>query len=505
VHGLLSFGAIPEPLTIVRDVVALPPGHFLRVAVVHGRLSAPALVSFESAIAPPALPPPANPAAASTLPAEALLAKSKVLAPLLRETVAQHLVADVPVALLLSGGVDSTAVAALARAAAPTARLASFTLTYGDQDPHSEGAAARRTAEALGLVHHDCVISPDAALLALPRFLAAQDQPSIDGFNTYLISEKVHAAGYKVALSGLGGDELFLGYQLHRAFAAAWLLGEVLPGPAAGLAAATERLPKVSAGRFMKRGSPLATALATALGRLPKAASVLAGAALPPAERAVALYTRLRALWSPAEVAALLAPDLGIAALTAEAHLPQSPALLLALGLGPEAAGGRAADRSVHARIRFAYHVVMQLERRSYLRDTLLRDADALSMAHGVELRVPLCDSQLWQRVSELGPEPTLRNKQLLVAAVGHPLVTAAAARPKRGFALPLHRWLPGPLRATVSSCLDDRELLDRAGLSRAAPRALASYLDEPTERMTYRVWSLYTLLAYVKRHGLGL
>ena len=531
VHGFLSLGAVPEPLTIVRDVLALPPGHLLRISVSQGRLSAPTLQSI--------LPAPHTPyfllgQAASSEPAAdrgrqptTLAEKAHALGPLLRTTVAQHLAADVPVALLLSGGVDSTAVAVLARAAAPTAQLASFTLTYGDADPHSEGAAARSTAQALHLIHHDCHLTAESALLALPQFLAAQDQPSIDGFNTYLISQQVRAAGYKVALSGLGGDELFQGYELHRQFAAAWLLGDGLPGPVSGLGAVVERLLTSNAPPFDFDGIPGAVAglgalgerlmssspsgnsghrrssLGTARARLAKAAAVLAAAALPPAQRAAALYTRLRALWSPAEVAALLTPDCG--ASTLEAYLPPSAELQRVLGLAESPLPEGAADRSLPGRIRLAYHVIMQLERQSYLRNTLLRDADALSMAHGVELRVPLCDAELWQRVTDLGPEPTRRPKQLLVAAADEPLVTAAAARHKRGFALPLSRFLPGALRNTVSACFADAELRQRAGLTTAASELWAGYLAAPTPRMTYRVWSLFTLLAYVKRHDLQL
>lgn len=530
VHGFLSTGAVPEPLTILRDVVALPPGHLLRVAVERGRVSAPTLERFPPAPRGATAPGTSRTPADRPRPARTLREKAGELAPVLRETVGLHLVADVPVALLLSGGVDSTAVAALARAAAPAAQLGSFTLTYGAADPHSEGAAARRTAEGLQLAHHDCHLTADAALAALPQFLAAQDQPSIDGFNTYLISEQVRAAGYKVALSGLGGDELFLGYRLHHLFAAAWLLGDKLPGAAGRLAAVAGQLAHAlsppscerpsPAGRGPSRPHPFArfwqgipTSHASGSGgglrrlarlrgrsapvaaRLSKAAAVLAAAALPAEERAAALYGRLRSLWSPAEVADLMAASPGAG--PAMGQPPTEP--------GSEAEPGDRPPRSLSLRAQLgaAYQRVMRLERRSYLRNTLLRDADVLSMAHGIELRVPLCDAELWRAVDELGPEPTLRAKELLVTAVGEPLCTAAAARRKRGFTLPLQRFLTGTLQPLVSAHFADAALVRRAGLTAAATRAWIEYTQAPTERMTYRVWSLFTLLAYVKRHGL--
>lgn len=523
VHGFLSTGAIPEPLTILRDVVALPPGHLLRVAVAGGKLGAPQLERFAPAAVASAQP------GSGSATARSLGAKARELAPLLRETVAQHLLADVPVALLLSGGVDSTAVAVLARAAEPAAQLGAFTLTYGAADPHSEGAAAQRTAAALHLVHHDCQLTAEAALTALPHFLAAQDQPSIDGFNTYLISQQVRAAGYKVALSGLGGDELFHGYRLHHLFAAAWLLGDKLPGATGQLAAVAELLASVLAPRPAGAGQAPAGGLADrrqrrsgwladlsaaagdgglgqkcaqglrgrgagAAARLAKAAAVLGAATSPPGERAPAIYHQLRSLWSAAEVAELMAarPDSSsAAALAREAGAGSQPP-------APPSGG------SLRAQLHRAYQLVMQLERRHYLRNTLLRDADVMSMAHGVELRVPLCDAELWRKLEELGPEPTLTTKQLLVAAVASPLCTAAAARRKRGFTLPLQRFLTGTLRPLVSAHFADAELVQRAGLTAAATGIWTAYAQAPTARMTYRVWSLFTLLAYVKRHGLA-
>lgn len=456
VAGFLALGAVPEPRTIVAGVQALPPGHLVRVRAQGDRLAPPELMRF----APPWRDPDGT--------------RPPALAGIFARTVRAHLAADVPVAILLSGGVDSTAVAARAAAAA-TAPLASFTLRYGGTGPAEEDAdRAAETARTLGLRHHDVLITPARAHAALPRFLAALDQPSVDGFNTFLVCEAVAAAGYKVALSGLGGDELFFGYGLHRRFVRA---------RRAGAAVAPSGVLHALAWQALRA--------ARALGvpeRVRKAAGLARALLLPEPQRAAALYAQLRALLLPEEVAALVVSD----ARADKAHelvqsfksdTPQSP-----------------------------WRQIRALERDNYLRATLLRDADALSMASGVELRVPLCDRALWDAVlagpieaGEGSARPGRPAKAPLVRAAGHPRVDAVAALPKRGFSLPIAAWLAGPLRPLAASLLGDADAARAAGLSPPALAALVPELSAPDPARAFRLWALLVLLSYTRRHGLRL
>lgn len=465
--GYLCLGSVPEPRTLVDGVQALPAGHLVRARAVAGRVELSPPRRFVPA---PAWPPPwlgDTPLALEQQAAE--------LSPLLRETAALHLTADVAVALLLSGGVDSTALAALLRAARPDAELAAFTLARPD-DP-DETATAAQTARALGLRHHVVTLSDDALRARVPAFLAALDQPSVDGLNTFVISGAVRAAGFKVALSGLGADELFGGYALQRRLARLWpLVDEASPL------------------------APLWGALGPRLGRLPLAGRAAKAAALVSAGAVVrqglgaALLVRLRALLAPSEAARLLGEDPALAERTAtELALAQSE-----VGALPPSPAHQ--DPAVRRAV--AYHGAVLLLRSGYLKQTLLRDADALSMAHGLELRVPLCDERLWQAVLARPPRLEARPKQLLVAAAAHPQVEAAARRRKRGFVLPLERFLCGPLRPLV------RERLAQAGaLGLVAPAVAAlagRFYARPSSARAHRLWALCALTDYLARHRLS-
>mgnify|MGYP002147014514 CR=1 FL=1 len=463
--GYLCLGSVPEPRTLVDGVQALPAGHLLRARAVAGRVELSPPRRFVPA---PAWPPPWLGDAPLALEQQAA-----ELSPLLRETAALHLTADVAVALLLSGGVDSTALAALLRAARPGAELVAFTLDRPD-DP-DETAAAAQTARVLGLRHHVVTLPDDALRARVPAFLAALDQPSVDGLNTFVISGAVRAAGFKVALSGLGADELFGGYALQRRLARLWpLVDEASPL------------------------APLWGALGPRLGRLPlsgraaKAAALVSAGAVGHKGLGAALLFQLRALLAPSEAARLLDEDPALAARTAtELALAQSE-----IGALPPAHHDPAVRRAV------AYHGAVLLLRSGYLRQTLLRDADALSMAHGLELRVPLCDERLWQEVLARPPRLQARPKQLLIAAAAHPRVEAVARRRKRGFVLPLERFLRGPLRPLVHERLAQAGAL---GLQAPSVAALAGrFYARPSSARAHRLWALCALTDYLARHRLS-
>lgn len=446
VVGYLTWGSVPEPGSVIAGVHALPAGHLLRLRVQGDRLRLDRPIPYGSP--PTELPP--QPTQASAI---------QTLRDALADTLHCHLQADVPVGLLLSGGVDSTSIAAWARAVAPDQPLAAFTLAPESEGMAAETARARATAKTLGLQHQVVPLSLTDAAAALPTWLAAIDQPSLDGFNTFLICAQVRAAGYKVVLSGAGGDELFFGYGLHRRFAAAWAAYRQLPA------------------------------------RLQRA--------LPEPIFAAWLYQAQRRLFPPSIRRLLLQKSICNSVLDAPAPTMTAPPF----AQHDDAPAWTAAQAEGLLR-------VQAFERDFYLRNTLLRDGDVLSMAHGVELRLPFCDPWLWQVVSGLAPWSYAAGKGLLVAAApdGDTRVAAAAAHRKVGFDLPFDDWLRGSLAQTIETQLLDADLVTAAGLQPAPLRHLwrlhrvaqaAPYAVR--RRLAGRIWALHVWLAYVQRHALSL
>ncbi|MCS6915522.1 MAG: asparagine synthase (glutamine-hydrolyzing) [Myxococcales bacterium] len=455
IHGYLALGSVPQPGTLLRGAALLMPGRVLRLAVGRGTPGPPQQRRYFT------LPPP------PTAPRQLQQAVPEV-APVLEEAVRLRLVADVPVGILLSGGVDSTAVSVLARRAAQS--LATFTLSYGPGERESEGEEARRVAALLGTVHREQRESAASVLRRVPAFLAAADQPSVDGFNIYLVVEQVRQAGLKVALSGLGGDEVFFGYRLPGVFAAAYRVGA--------------RLPPLS----WKAAARLLCAVRSGPIRLQKAATLLCASAAEPSRRARGIYAVLRGLLPVPELALLCAPEAGLASIDPAEHVVCDPPVEVE-ALAPE-------------------DLVSYLEVDNYLANTLLRDADAMSMAHGVELRVPLCDHVLVSRVLALGAaarQARGRQKPLLVDACGSDLVRAAAMRSKRGFVLPIASFLRRDLREQVEPVLLDPAASQAVGLVPSAVARLWRACLQGRSGAAWRVWALFNLLSWTRMHRLSL
>jgi len=195
VSGYLLFGAVPEPLTLVEDVRTLPAGHYLRCE--HGRVRLTKYWDIQFGDEP------VPEREATELVRDALV-----------ESVGRHLVSDVPVGVFLSGGLDSTALVALASRYAGN-ELRTFCISF-DDPKFDEGNVAAHTAQHFGAQHSDWRLDSAAARKLLATFLERSDQPSIDGFNSFCVSRLAHDAGLKVVLSGLGGDEVFGGYRSRR-------------------------------------------------------------------------------------------------------------------------------------------------------------------------------------------------------------------------------------------------------------------------------------------------
>lgn len=446
--GYLAYGAVQRPLTLFAGIEALPPGSCLTYRVgPSGRLArAGQPKTFWR------LPP----ARTTMSEAEAVAAVREAL----DAAVKDHLIADVPVGLFLSSGLDSTILAGLAARHSPA--MKSFTVVFGDQPAHCEGRDAAQTAHAFGLSHSELPMATSDARAAVQDWLAAMDQPSIDGLNVFVISRAVRRQGIKVALSGLGGDELFGGYPSFRD---------------------VPRLRRVAA--LLKRFSaPVRRGLArmAAAGRTAavreKLCDMLGG------DGSVrSLYLQRRRTLSNAQIA-----DLGLDA----AHLGLDPDYL-----PPDAAP------DVHADPADLVKTLSQLEFRHYQGNMLLPDADANGMAFGLEIRLPFLDQQMLNLAHAIPGRVRLPNraagKHLLRRAFADLLRPDLLNKPKRGFTLPIGRWMAGPLRPLCEQALvvlKDARLLKPAGVD----AMWKGFLAEPESPMWTRAFALVVLGEFVRK-----
>ena len=352
------------------------------------------------------------------------------LAKTLRETLSGHLLSDVPIGLFLSSGIDS---AALATVASEVSSIPLRTLTIGfDVAEFDESTLAEGVAKSLGTEHTTVRLSGEGVLEELPHFLAAIDQPTVDGFNTYLVSKVARAQGLTVALSGLGGDELFGGYASFRDVARALRLRR-----GAALAPGLSRL--------------LAKTCALAGGRMGAKLSQLFSRPASPLE----MYLLRRELFMPEERRSLfnLPPDC-----SAANGLRHS--LLTSLPQGQELSSNE---------------LVSLYELSLYMQYMLLRDADVFSMSSGLEIRVPLLDHRLVETIAALPAAwrfSSSQPKALLVEAAGRRFPSFVLRRRKRGFAFPWAAWLRGPWQSRAQAVLEQGEFWRELGINPAAVSA---------------------------------
>ena len=345
-----------------------------------------------------------------------------------------HGISDVPVALFLSGGLDSAIVGALA--AKVGLDITAFTLAFPGL-ALDESEEARVTARSLGLKHE--VVEFGESEPDFAGYFDAVDQPSIDGLNIYLVAQAASQAGFRVALSGIGADELFAGYSTFLrvpAFAAA---NAVVPA------------------RLIKRLH----------GRLPGNVAKLDGL-LEAGSSFQRLHEEFRSVFSRGEVERLL----GVPAPTAADPIPSSL---------------RLAD------------VVTWLEVQTYLRHTLLRDADVFAMAHSLELRTPFVDHEVLAAALSISNVRRLaQRKRILADALGIDRLRQLARQPKRGFTLPIGQWLRTSLRERVATLLDGplMTLCDRAEVARTHAEWAGGRGSDS------KMWSLVVLDAWLRQRA---
>lgn len=384
--GFFLWGHVPEPFTLYRDIRALPAGSTMWVDA-NGAGRPRRFWGMRDTLA--AVTP--RPLA------------SGELRDLLADSVKHHFVADTPVGLFLSAGLDSTTLASFA-AEERGADLRTVTLGFDAHDGSAldEAPAAERLAAALGARHTTRRVTRQAFSDARSTLFAAMDQPTIDGINTYFVARAAKEAGLKVALSGLGGDEIFGGYasfrQIPRAVA---LLAPFRGTPGLGRA-------------FRYVAAPLLRRATS-----PKYAGLLEyGGSYGGA------YLLRRGLFMPWEL-----PDVLDGEMVREGWRELAPLANL-----EETADGLSTPRQK----------VSALEACWYMRNQLLRDADWAGMAHSVEIRVPFVDSVLLEGLAPSLASAQPATKRDMTAAAPRPLPPEILARPKSGFVVPVRDWLSG-------------------------------------------------------------
>ena len=472
VESYLLFGSVSEPMTLVEGIYSLPPGHHLTIALGsspgsinvqrYWNIAESGRGDAETRRTGDGQSGNGNSNKGHSSKGDSTHAAKRVRN-LLEQSVRSHLIADVPVGVFLSSGIDSTALAALA--SREVSGVHTFTVAF-PEDGFSEATIARRTAERLGTTHSEVMLSGDETLARLGDAVGALDLPTMDGINTYFVSASAREAGLKVALSGLGGDEVFGGYNTFRRtphYQRVARAGKLVP---AGLKSAMSAAMAEAGGRFMSGDA---------------------------ARKIAALWKDSNSLPDPYYFGRLLFTPTQVSGLMIGKTRSADQSLWW----------GWLAESSLQARQLDSFAAVSCLEAQSYLVNTLLRDTDSMSMAHSLEVRVPFLDHTLVEFVTHL-PEQVKLNKgipkALLVAALEDLLPAEVVHQAKRGFTFPWEAWLRGPMRESVE-----------AGLSSIAP-ALAealngneayaiwqSYLNGKTTWS--RPWSLYVLNEWTKRN----
>lgn len=443
----LRYQTVHAPRTILAEVQMLPPGHYIRIQGAEQDVvrwwDVAKKVDF-------------HPRSANR---EELLGRVRDT---LRDAVSLRMRADVPLGAFLSGGIDSSAIVGLMKEVAET-RVATFSVTFNEGE-YDESPWSRMIAQRFDTDHHEIRLTPEDFLKQVPAALEAMDHPSGDGPNTFVVSQATKAAGITVALSGLGGDELFAGYPvfqrsrelLDKRWLTSWPKG----------------LRKL-AGRAYVAARPGMTSR--------KMADLLAGEYFDLEHT----YPLSRQMFLERDVRRL-APDL--------ASTPNAVNAWLRDAIAPNSDGYNLPFLSK----------VSLAEMHTYMGHTLLRDTDQMSMAHALEVRVPFLDHRLVTealRASDNDKWPHTP-KQLLTDAIGDLLPDEVMNRPKMGFVLPWEHWMRGELRELCERGLKSLERLAPLRAGEIQKIWLAFLKGDPAWTFA-RLWMLVVLGDWVERNGI--
>jgi asparagine synthase (glutamine-hydrolysing) len=446
-ESFLAQGAVHGFESIVRGITMVRPGETIGIDLASGReLRRSSYWEFPRQHASPA-------------PRAQVIDELREVAD---ESIRLHLASDAPLGLFLSGGIDSTALLAMASKRAE-GRLKAVTIGF-DTPEFDESAAAIETASSHSIEHMTAHLTGEEVLADLDAALAAIDQPTVDGFNTFFVSRAARALGLTVAVSGLGGDELFGGYATFTDVPRALALRE---NPFAHAA--------------VRLGAPFVRS---------RAALKMIEACRRPGD-ALAMYLLRRELFLPAERRALMP-------LPAECD-PVT-------GIRSDLLDGtRRSSRELDRASRISL-----FEMNFYMRHMLLRDADAFSMAAPLEYRVPMLDHRLVEAVLPLRADwkqPDPRPKPLLLDLADGAVPPSVWRRAKRGFTFPWAEWMkPGrPLHAPARDAANDREAWNALGLAPNAVNDTWERFDRGDRRVSaLQILSFIVVRDFRARHGLS-
>lgn len=430
----LRYQCVHQPDTIIQDVHLLPAGAHMRVAAESSRME----IYWH---------PVDNTIPTKMTPTQAKLAVHDAL----MKAVDRRLISDVPFGAFLSGGIDSSAIVALMSRI--TDDVNTFCVSFAEEK-YSEARFARVVSNKFKTNHHEIILNPTDFLELIPNALDAMDHPSGDGLNTYVVSKATKGAGITMALSGLGGDELFAGYPI---FPQSLKLDKFK---------ALNMLPRkvrIAAGILLERLKP---GISSA-----KISSILSAEKV----NAISAYPLYRQVFLDNQILDLL-DDQCLAVNRVQGIL----------------------EEPLHIDGRNVLPLLSQIsiaEIETYMQHVLLRDTDQMSMAHALEVRVPFLDHELIELV--LGLSDCVKYphtpKELLVDALGDLLPPEIVHRPKMGFTLPFEKWMKHELREYCDQSL--KQLLERPYFrAETVQRYWSDFLAGRPSISWSRLWMLVVL-----------
>lgn len=441
----LRFQTVHSPNTIIEDVYQLPPGHYLELS--EDQFKREQYWSPSGQLD-------------GHVARESYETTKKKVREHLYDAVERRMIADVPYGAFLSGGIDSSAIVGI-MSEVGTQQVRTFSVAF-EEEEFSEAKYARMIADKFKTDHHEIKLTPQHFLETIPEALASMDHPSGDGPNTYIVSKATKDAGITMALSGLGGDELFAGYDIFKRSLELtnkkWLLSFPM-----GM--------RKMAGQMLKMGRPG-----------------------PGSDK---IYETLRLgrfdVCDTYPISRQVMMD------------PIISKLLNGRELAKSAVRTIAKEQTGYGTDGFNFPILSHVsfnEMATYMQNVLLRDTDQMSMASALEVRVPFLDHELAEYVFSIPDKHKFPHtaKKLLVDSLGDLLPREVVDRPKMGFVLPWEHWLKNELCAFVEEKLDalgQRNFMNAQELQSIWKRFLSG---DP--RFTWsRIWPLVVLENWMQEH----